>query len=73
MLPLKYQESEEDVGEMLIEGGGGFGSLKGVGHKYYKGLAFFKRKRGVARVNVNGRMILWLIRARLEGSIPITG
>ncbi|PWW76948.1 P-loop containing nucleoside triphosphate hydrolase protein [Tuber magnatum] len=58
VFPLAYHEDEEDVRERLIERGRKFGSLKGMHYKYYKGLAFFKRKRGVVRVNVNGRIMV---------------
>ncbi|CUS10315.1 unnamed protein product [Tuber aestivum] len=58
VFPLAYHEDEEDVRERLIERGRKFGSLKGMHYKYYKGLAFFKRKRGVVKVNVNGRIMV---------------
>ncbi|KAG0129740.1 hypothetical protein HOY82DRAFT_487773 [Tuber indicum] len=58
VFPLAYHEDEEDVRERLIERGRKFGSLKGMHYKYYKGLAFFKRKRGVVRVNVDGRIMV---------------
>ena len=58
VFPLAYHEDEEDVRERLIERGRKFGFLKGMHYKYYKGLAFFKRKRGVVRVNVNGRIMV---------------
>ena len=55
MLPLGYQENEEGVGERLIESGRNFGSLKGMRYKYYMGLAFFRSRREVMRVDVNRR------------------
>ena len=33
-------------------------SLEGMHYKDYKGLAFFKRKRGVVRINMNGRIMV---------------
>ncbi|KAL7275470.1 hypothetical protein RUND412_001577 [Rhizina undulata] len=58
VFPLAYHEDEETMRENLIQRGRKFGSLKGMHYKCYKGLAFFKRKRGVIRVNVNGRIMV---------------
>lgn len=58
IFPLAYHEDEEQVRERLIERGRKFGSLKGMHYKFYKGLAFFKRKRGAVRLNVNGRIMV---------------
>lgn len=58
VFPLAYHEDEEEVRKKLIERGRKFGSLKGMHYKFYKGLAFFKRKRGAVRLNVNGRIMV---------------
>lgn len=58
VFPLAYHEDEEQVRTGLIERGRKFGSLKGMHYKFYKGLAFFKRKRGAVRLNVNGRIMV---------------
>ena len=58
VFPLAYHEEEETVREKLIQRGRKFGSLKGMHYKFYKGIAFFRRKRGVVRVNVNGRIMI---------------
>jgi hypothetical protein len=58
VFPLAYHREEEAVREKLINRGRKFGSLKGMHYKFYKGLAFFKRKRSVVKVNVNGRIML---------------
>lgn len=58
VFPLAYHEDEEMVREKLIERGRKFGSLKGTHYKFYKGLAFFKRKKGAVRLNVSGRIMV---------------
>lgn len=58
VFPLAYHEDEAQVREKLIERGRKFGSLRGMHYKFYKGLAFFKRKRGAVRLNVNGRIMV---------------
>lgn len=58
VFPLAYHEDEAQVRENLIERGRKFGSLRGMHYKFYKGLAFFKRKRGAVRLNVNGRIMV---------------
>lgn len=58
VFPLAYHEDEAQVRERLIERGRKFRSLKGMHYKFYKGLAFFKRKRGAVRLNVNGRIMV---------------
>ena len=56
--PMAYHEEEENIREKLIARGRKFRSLKGMHYKYYKGLAFFKRHRGVVRLNVTGRIMV---------------
>lgn len=56
--PLAYHEDAEDVREKLMERGRKFATMKGQQYKYYKGIAFFKRKRGIVRVNIHGRVMI---------------
>ncbi|KAI5840555.1 hypothetical protein DFP73DRAFT_482409 [Morchella snyderi] len=58
VFPLAYHDEEEKIREKLIERGRKFLSLKGMHYKFYKGLAFFKRKKGVVRLNVHGRVMI---------------
>lgn len=58
VFPLAYHENEEALREKLITRGRKFGALKGMHYRFYKGLAFYKKKRAAVRVNVNGRIMV---------------
>lgn len=56
--PLQHHREADDVRAMLIERGKKFVSLKGQNYKFHHGMAFCKRDRVVAKVNVNGRVMV---------------
>lgn len=58
VFPLAYHHKEEEMREKLIARGRKFGDLKGMHYRMYKGIAYFKRKRGFVKVNVNGRVMI---------------
>lgn len=56
--PLKYHKEEEKVRKELIERGKKFVSLQGVHYKSHEGLAYYKKKRQIIKVNINGRIMV---------------
>lgn len=58
VFPLAYHEEAESVGEKLIQRGRKLVSLKGMHYRFYKGVAFFRHKKTVVKMNVNGRIMI---------------
>ncbi|KAH8705964.1 hypothetical protein BGW36DRAFT_286699 [Talaromyces proteolyticus] len=56
--PLKYRRDADDVKTKLIERGKKFVALRGMNYRFHKGMAFFKKKRSVIKVNINGRVMI---------------
>jgi hypothetical protein len=56
--PLKYHKNEAKVRAELIERGKKFVSLQGVHYKSHEGLAFYKKRRQIIKVNINGRVMI---------------
>lgn len=56
--PLQYHVNEESVRSKLVERGKKFVELKGMHYRMYRGVAFFKRKKGFVKVNINGRVMV---------------
>jgi hypothetical protein len=56
--PLKYHKDEAGVRKLLIERGKKFVSLQGVRYMSHEGLAYYKKKRQVIKVNINGRVMV---------------
>jgi hypothetical protein len=56
--PLQYHKEEEKLRKELIERGKKFVSLQGVHYKSHEGLAYYKKKRQVIKVNINGRVMV---------------
>ncbi|PKY04987.1 hypothetical protein P168DRAFT_235269 [Aspergillus campestris IBT 28561] len=71
--PLKYHRESEDVKARLIERGKKFVSLRGMNYRFHKGMGFYKKKRTVIKVNINGRvMIDPAIHRRINPNYPIS-
>ncbi|KAH8758320.1 ATPase [Diaporthe sp. PMI_573] len=71
--PLKYHKNEEQVRKDLIERGKKFVSLNGVHYKSHQGMAYYKKKKSIIKVNVNGRvMIDPAIHRRINPNYPIS-
>ncbi|RMZ37845.1 AAA family ATPase [Aspergillus flavus] len=71
--PLKYHREAEDVKAKLIERGKKFVSMRGMNYRFHKGMAFYKKKRSVIKVNINGRvMIDPAIHRRINPNYPIS-
>jgi SpoVK/Ycf46/Vps4 family AAA+-type ATPase len=56
--PLKYHKDEKALRELLIARGRKFVDLKGMKYRFHKGMAFYKKKRSVIKVNINGRIMI---------------
>ncbi|KAF2109978.1 hypothetical protein BDV96DRAFT_528794 [Lophiotrema nucula] len=56
--PLEYVKKKEEVREKLVQRGKKFVTLQGMSYRQMKGLAFFKKKKGVGKVNINGRVMI---------------
>lgn len=71
--PLKYHRESEDVKARLIERGKKFVALRGMNYRFHKGMGFYKKKRTVIKVNINGRvMIDPAIHRRINPNYPIS-
>ena len=71
--PLKYHKESEKMKQQLIERGKKFVALKGMNYRFHKGMGFYKKKRQVIKVNINGRvMIDPAIHRRINPNYPIS-
>ncbi|PYH48889.1 ATP-binding protein [Aspergillus saccharolyticus JOP 1030-1] len=71
--PLKYHREAEAIKIKLIERGKKFVALRGMNYRFHKGMGFYKKKRSVIKVNINGRvMIDPAIHRRINPNYPIS-
>ncbi|KAF1992207.1 hypothetical protein K402DRAFT_415902 [Aulographum hederae CBS 113979] len=71
--PMKYHKDPEGIRKQLIERGRQFVAMQGMNYRFHKGLAFQKKKKAVAKVNINGRiMIDPAIFRRINPNYPIS-
>ncbi|KKK14841.1 hypothetical protein AOCH_004934, partial [Aspergillus ochraceoroseus] len=71
--PLKYHREAEEIKLKLIERGKKFVAMRGMNYRFHKGMAFYKKKRSVIKVNINGRvMIDPAIHRRINPNYPIS-
>ncbi|KAL9095222.1 MAG: hypothetical protein Q9165_002478 [Trypethelium subeluteriae] len=56
--PLQYHKEPEELKQKLVERGKRFVAMEGMNYRFHKGLAFQKRKKTVAKVNINGRIMV---------------
>ena len=71
--PLKYHKNEAELREELIERGKKFVSLGGVHYKSHIGMAYYKKKKSVLRMNINGRiMVDASTHRRINANYPIS-
>ncbi|ORY59770.1 uncharacterized protein BCR38DRAFT_62956 [Pseudomassariella vexata] len=56
--PLKYHKNESQLRQDLIERGKKFVNLGGVNYKSHQGMAYYKKKKTVIKVNINGRIMV---------------
>jgi hypothetical protein len=70
--PIEYHKDPEGLRKELIERGKKFVGLQGMNYRAHKGLAFMKKKKAIAKVNINGRvMIDPAIFRRINPNYPI--
>ena len=71
--PLKYHKDSDSLKQQLIERGKKFVALKGMNYRFHKGMGFYKKKRQVIKVNINGRvMVDPAIHRRINPNYPIS-
>ena len=71
--PIQYHKDEAGVRRQLIERGRKFVTLKGMNYRYHQGMAFYKKKRAIVKVNINGRvMVDSAIYRRLNPNYPVS-
>lgn len=71
--PLKYHKDADTLKQQLIERGKKFVALKGMNYRFHKGMGFYKKKRQVIKVNINGRvMVDPAIHRRINPNYPIS-
>ncbi|KUI63725.1 ATPase family AAA domain-containing protein 3B [Cytospora mali] len=71
--PLKYHKNEAQLRKDLVERGKKFVALSGVHYKSHQGMAYYKKKKAVIKVNINGRvMVDPAIHRRINPNYPIS-
>ncbi|KAG7288244.1 hypothetical protein NEMBOFW57_007775 [Staphylotrichum longicolle] len=71
--PLEYHKNKVQLRKDLIERGKKFVSLGGVHYKSHQGMAYYKKKKAVVKVNINGRiMVDPSIHRRINPNYPIS-
>ena len=71
--PLSYHRESDTVRTKLLERGKRFVALRGMNYRFHKGMAFYKKKRSVIKVNISGRvMIDPAIHRRINPNYPIS-
>ncbi|KAK7748646.1 hypothetical protein SLS53_000667 [Cytospora paraplurivora] len=71
--PLSYHKNEAQLRKELVERGKKFVSLSGVHYKSHQGMAYYKKKKSIIKVNVNGRvMVDSAIHRRINPNYPIS-
>lgn len=70
---MRYRKDEDKLRAELIERGKKFTTLSGVHYKSHHGMAYYKKKKSVIKVNVNGRvMVDPSIHRRINPNYPIS-
>ena len=71
--PLKYHKEADSLKKQLVERGKKFVALNGMQYRYHKGMAFYKKKRQIIKVNISGRvMVDPAIHRRINPNYPIS-
>ncbi|KAJ5736435.1 ATPase AAA-type core [Penicillium malachiteum] len=71
--PLQYHRDADALRERLVERGKRFVALRGMNYRFHKGMAFYKKKRSVIKVNIESRvMIDPAIHRRINPNYPIS-
>ncbi|KAJ5080863.1 ATPase AAA-type core [Penicillium angulare] len=71
--PLQYHSDPEGLRTRLVERGKRFVALRGMNYRFHKGMAFYKKKRQVGKVNIESRvMIDPAIHRRINPNYPIS-
>lgn len=69
--PLMYHKDVKGVTSQLIERGKRFVAMEGMSYKAMKGMSYVKKKRGVAKVNINGKLSIIPVELMLTSSLQV--
>ncbi len=71
--PLQYHKNESQLRKELVDRGKKFVGLSGVHYKSHQGMAYYKKKKAIIKVNINGRiMVDPNIHRRINPNYPIS-
>lgn len=71
--PLKYHKNEMQLRKELIDRGTKFVALGGMHYKSHQGIAYYKKKKAVIKVNINGRiMVDPKVHRRINPNYPVS-
>lgn len=56
--PLKYHKNADKVTKQIVKRGEQFVEMEGMNYKFFKGMAYMKKKKMVAKININGRVMV---------------
>ncbi|KAL8408299.1 hypothetical protein RB594_006918 [Gaeumannomyces avenae] len=56
--PLAYHKNEDQLRKDLIERGKKFVALAGVHYRAHQGMAYYKKRKSIIKVNINGRVMI---------------
>ncbi|KAI2082552.1 guanine nucleotide exchange protein for ADP-robosylation factor [Ophidiomyces ophidiicola] len=71
--PIRYHRDAEALKLKLVERGKKFVSLQGMNYRFHQGMAFFKKRRSIIKVNINGRvMVDPALHRRINPNYPIS-
>jgi hypothetical protein len=56
--PLQYHKDAEKLEAQLVERGKRFVALHGMNYRYYNGMAYSRSKKGVMKINIDGRIMV---------------
>ncbi|KMU91149.1 hypothetical protein CIHG_08898 [Coccidioides immitis H538.4] len=71
--PIQYHRDAEGLKSKLVERGKKFVSLQGMNYRFHQGMAFFKKRRSIIKVNINGRvMVDPALHRRINPNYPIS-
>ncbi|EEP81400.1 conserved hypothetical protein [Uncinocarpus reesii 1704] len=71
--PIQYHRDSEALKTKLVDRGKKFVALQGMNYRFHQGMAFFKKRRSIIKVNINGRvMVDPALHRRINPNYPIS-
>jgi hypothetical protein len=56
--PIRFHSEEAKLRAQLIERGQKFVSLQGVNYRVHEGMAYFKKRKTIIKINIKGRIMV---------------